>query len=80
MNGEKYPTNQTLDELEKNLDTTQFYRANRQFIVNFDAIKEFEPYFNRKLTVKLKIPLPEPMLVSKEKSTQFTRWMELRNR
>ena len=78
MNGEKYSINHTLDELEKMLDSRQFYRANHQFIVNFDAIKEFEPYFNRKLTVKLKVLLPELLLVSKEKSTQFTQWMELR--
>ena len=78
MNGEKYSINHTLDELEKMLDSRQFYRANHQFIVNFDAIKEFEPYFNRKLTVKLKAPLPELLLVNKEKSTQFTQWMGLR--
>lgn len=79
MSGEKYATNQTLDDLEKTLDTFQFYRANRQFIVNFDAIREFEPYFNRKLSVKLTIPTPTPLLISKEKSTQFIRWMEHRN-
>lgn len=79
MNGEKYTTNQTLDDLEKTLDTVQFYRANRQFIVNFDAVKEFEPHFNRKLSVKLNIPTPTPLLISKEKSTQFIRWMEHRN-
>ena len=78
MNGEKYSTNQTLDDLEKTLDTAQFYRANRQFIINFDAIKEFEPYFNRKLSVKLTTPLPEQLLISKEKSTHFIRWMEQR--
>jgi two-component system, LytTR family, response regulator LytT len=79
MSGDKYVINQTLDELEKSLETSQFYRANRQFILNFDVIKEFEPYFNRKLTIKLKIPTSEQLLISKEKATHFIRWMELRS-
>lgn len=78
MSGEKYPVNHKLDELEKSVDDTQFYRANRQFLINFDAIKEFEPYFNRKLSIKLKVPTTEQLLVSKEKATHFMRWMETR--
>jgi two-component system, LytTR family, response regulator LytT len=76
LNGERYPTNQILDDLEHTLNTAQFYRANRQFIINFDAVKEFEPHFNRKLSIKLSLPTPVPLLISKEKTTQFMRWME----
>jgi two-component system, LytTR family, response regulator LytT len=76
--GEKYALNYTLDQLELLLDPALFYRANRQFIIRFEAIREFEPYFNRKLTVKLKPAPPEPVIISKDKAGGFMRWLEQR--
>lgn len=76
--GEKYPVEYTLDELENLLSTVQFYRANRQFIVRFEAVKELEPYFNRKLLVRLRLPTPEPLIISKAKAGDFMRWLEQR--
>ena len=76
--GEKYALNHKLDELETMLDPSQFYRANRQFIVRFDAIREFEPHFNRKLTVKLHPAPPEPVFISKAKASDFMHWLEQR--
>jgi two-component system, LytTR family, response regulator LytT len=76
--GEKYLLNFNLDELEKCLSNKQFFRANRQFIVNMDEVKEFENHFNRKLSVKMNQNLPEQLLVSKEKSSTFIRWIESR--
>ncbi|MBC3784593.1 LytR/AlgR family response regulator transcription factor [Spirosoma utsteinense] len=76
--GEKYALDHTLDELETMLDPTQFYRANRQFVLRYEAILEFEPYFNRKLAVRLNLPTPEPIIVSKAKAGDFMRWLEQR--
>lgn len=76
--GEKYVLDHKLDQLETLLDPAQFYRANRQFIVCYDAIREFEPYFNRKLTVKLHPAPPEPVIISKAKAGDFMRWLEQR--
>ncbi|TAE30670.1 MAG: DNA-binding response regulator [Cytophagales bacterium] len=76
--GEKYPVDYTLDELESQLNAAQFYRANRQFIIRFEAVKELEPYFNRKLLVRLRLATPEPVIISKAKATDFMRWLEQR--
>lgn len=76
--GQKYALGHTLDELETLLDPSQFYRANRQFIVRYDAIQEFEPYFNRKLAIKLQPAPPEPVIISKAKAGDFMRWLEQR--
>ncbi|RIV23894.1 DNA-binding response regulator [Fibrisoma montanum] len=76
--GEKYPVDYTLDELEALLNPTQFYRANRQFIIRFEAVREFEPYFNRKLLVRLQPATPEPLVISKAKAPEFMRWLEQR--
>ena len=76
--GKRYVVNHTLDELEKSLDPRQFYRANRQFLVNFRAVSEVEHYFARKLLLKLNANTKEPVVVSKAKATEFLTWMEQR--
>ncbi|MCW3084652.1 MAG: hypothetical protein JWP12_2018 [Bacteroidetes bacterium] len=71
-----YTANATLDELEKQLGPV-FYRANRQFLVNRNAVKDVSQHFARKLSVNLTIEFGEPILVSKEKSTAFIEWLSL---
>lgn len=76
--GQRHIVNYTLDELETMLNPQQFYRANRQYLVNFTAIKEVEHFFARKLLLKLAAPPKEQVLVSKAKASEFLRWMEQR--
>jgi DNA-binding LytR/AlgR family response regulator len=73
---QRHILNYTLDELEHMLDPDLFYRANRQFIIQREAIASAEHYFARKLTVRLHVPAPEPIVVSKAKATDFLRWLE----
>jgi len=73
---EQYVTQYILDQLETMLDPQQFFRANRQFIINRDQILNVEYYFNRRLLVKLRCETPEKIIVSKIKSSEFLLWME----
>ncbi|MDJ1495523.1 LytTR family DNA-binding domain-containing protein [Cytophagaceae bacterium DM2B3-1] len=73
---QQHVINYTLDELEAMVDPQVFYRANRQFIINRNAISNAEHYFARKLTVKLHIPTPEPIVISKAKASDFLHWLE----
>jgi DNA-binding LytR/AlgR family response regulator len=78
FDGQEYFVNYSLDQLQQLLSETQFFRLNRQYLINFNAVKEVEHYFARKLLVKLIVPVAEKLLVSKEKSTSFLRWLENR--
>lgn len=73
---QEYSISQSLDQITGSVSPTQFFRVNRQYLVNFKAIKEVEHYFLRKLYVKLVIETPEKLLINKEKSTAFLSWME----
>lgn len=75
---QEYSLNQSLDQVISLLSPVQFFRLNRQYIVNFSAIKEVEHYFMRKLFVKLTIPTPEKLLINKEKAPVFLNWLENR--
>lgn len=72
---QKYPVDYTLDELEAMLDPGQFFRANRQYIVDINSVQQIHPYFNNKLKLTLK-PIPDDeVLVSRERATDFKKWM-----
>ena len=75
---QEYSVNYSLEHIQHILPELQFFRLNRQFLINFNAIKEVEHYFSRKLLVKLVIPVSEKMLVSREKASSFLRWLENR--
>ena len=73
---QEYAINQSLDQITSSVSPTQFFRVNRQYLVNFKAIKEVEHYFLRKLYVKLVVETSDKLLINKEKSSTFLSWME----
>lgn len=69
-----YNMDNTLDELEQMLDPEIFFRANRQFIITRKAIKDIDLWFNNRLSVNLKVSVPEKILVSKARVPEFRSW------
>ncbi|MBL0740556.1 LytR/AlgR family response regulator transcription factor [Chryseolinea lacunae] len=76
--GQEYNLTQTMDQVQAMLSVKQFFRLNRQYLVNFSAVKEVEHYFDRKLFVKLTVPTPDKLLIGKEKTSGFLNWLETR--
>lgn len=71
--GRAYPTDFTMEELENNLDENQFFRVNRQFIINIDSIKNIHtsPYYKVELAAK-----PEQEItVSRDRVKEFKEWL-----
>jgi len=64
----------TLDELVKLLDPEHFFRANRQYIISRTAIKDIDLWFNNRLSINLKIAVPDKILVSKARIREFKDW------
>jgi DNA-binding LytR/AlgR family response regulator len=74
----RYMTDYSLDEIERVVDPKQYYRANRQFIIHFNAIVEVEPFFARKLVAKMSVNVPNSVIISKAKASEFLDWIENR--
>jgi two-component system, LytTR family, response regulator LytT len=74
--GEKHPVFKTLDEIENVVSPDQFYRINRQMLINRKAIKEIETYFNQRIVVHLTVAIPEKALVPRLKVAPFLSWIE----
>lgn len=69
-----YLMENTLDELAAMLHPVEFFRANRQFIIGRNAIKDIDLWFNGRLSVNLLVFAPEKIIISKARITVFKTW------
>lgn len=67
--------NKSLDSIIAGLNPAKFYRANKQYIVARDCVKEMVVWFDNRLLVRVPIDLPEPLFVSKNKAAEFKNWV-----
>ena len=74
--GDRFVLGTPLDELETQVDPQRFFRLNRQALATYEAITEFSPFMHGRLSVALKPPTPEPLLVSKNRAPAFKAWMD----
>jgi two-component system, LytTR family, response regulator LytT len=71
---EKYAVTETLEEVER-LFGAQFFRVNRQFLINRAAVKDASNLFNRKLLVNLTFTFKTQIIVGKLKTVAFLKWL-----
>ncbi len=74
--GEKYLLDYTLEQLATMLDPQQFFRINRQYIVNLAAITEMVSITNSRLEVHLKQAEDDQVIVSRERVATFKQWLD----
>ncbi|WP_062059602.1 LytR/AlgR family response regulator transcription factor [Aquimarina longa] len=75
--GKKYPIEYTIDQLEEILDPVHFFRINRKFMVSVKAVVEIHSYFNSRLALKLNPLDEEQIIVSRERTSNFKKWLDL---
>lgn len=66
----------SMDELERQLDPTRFFRANRQYIVCMESIRYLGNYFGGKLVLRLHHYPDAEIIVSKEKAQRLKEWID----
>ncbi|WP_066630927.1 LytR/AlgR family response regulator transcription factor [Labilibacter marinus] len=71
----RYVINNTLDNLENELDPNLFFRANRQFILHRKSIEHVNYYFNSKLKIKTCCDFDMDIVISKLKATDIKKWL-----
>lgn len=73
---EKYSCTYTLENMEQMFGSF-FFRVNRQYLISYDSIDQILVEDSTKLCVKLKKPLNIVMQISRRKTNQFIRWLEM---
>jgi two-component system, LytTR family, response regulator LytT len=70
----KFLVSEKLELLESTF-APNFFRANRQFLINRKAVKDAAQSFNRKIVVNLLVPFKEPIEIGKLKTREFMEWL-----
>lgn len=73
FSGRQLIVDKNLSELEQDVDQNIFFRINRKFIANINAIDRFKPD-NGKIRIFLKPEMKEEVHVSKETAPGFRAW------
>lgn len=75
FDGRNYPVDMNLDELEKAIDPSVFFRINRQFIVNVKAITKMVAWSKSRVKLELNPKTEIETVVSTERSPLFKTWL-----
>ncbi|MEO8147065.1 MAG: LytTR family DNA-binding domain-containing protein [Bacteroidia bacterium] len=70
-----YPIDMNLDEVESIINPKTFFRINRQFIININAIEKMTAYSKSRVKLALNPPSPIETIVSTERSPNFKFWL-----
>lgn len=73
--GRSYLLDQTLDQLQEELDPGKFFRVSRKFFINIEAIKDILSYTNSRLQIKLHHYKESEVIVSRERVRDFRDWL-----
>ena len=74
LDNRTYCENNSLDEIQRQLEPSGFFRANRQFIISHRAIKDIAVWFDSKISVNLTVDIPGKIIISRTRVAQFKEW------
>ncbi|MFT4662183.1 MAG: two-component system response regulator LytT [Patiriisocius sp.] len=72
----EYPVNFSLENLKEQLNPDFFFKVNRQIIINIESIKRVHSYFNGKLKLETQPSHSEDIVIGKDKTARFRRWLD----
>jgi DNA-binding LytR/AlgR family response regulator len=73
---ERYLLENTLEELELQLDPTEFFRINRKMILSTGCIARIEPHTNNRLLLNVSPDFSEEVVVSRHRTSEFKSWLD----
>jgi len=75
IDNRKFVVDYTMDDLEEMLNPEDYFRISRSFYVSIDSIDKMDDYFGNRLILQLKPVVDKEALVSREKVSEFKKWM-----
>ena len=75
--GNRYIVDTTMEKLEAQLDPMHFFRLNRRYIINIEAIEQVKPYYNSRLKLSVVgASQQDELIISREKVADFKVWAQ----
>jgi DNA-binding LytR/AlgR family response regulator len=75
-NGRKYVVDYTIEQIEGLINPALFFRINRKYIINLDAIEDVVVYSNSRLKLKVQHLSDHDLIVAREKVQEFKKWLD----
>lgn len=72
----KYNIDNSLEQLDKILNPSLFYRINRKYIISLSSIERIHNHFNGRLKLQLKPSANDDVFVSRERVGAFKLWLD----
>jgi DNA-binding LytR/AlgR family response regulator len=78
LQGKKFVMDQSMDNIEKVVPTSFFYRLNRQVLIHRQLVNGFERAENGKLNIMLRetSTISSPVKLSRIRAADFKKWLE----
>jgi DNA-binding LytR/AlgR family response regulator len=75
--GKTYDIDYSLEQLQQIIDPGQFFRINRNCIVNIDAVSKLVSYSSSRIKLELQPEVrSDDLIVSRERVADFRKWMD----
>ncbi len=75
MKGRRFPIDYSLEQLDEMADSRKFFRINRQFIINIEAVSDMYTYSKSRVKITLNPPCDMDTVVSTDRSPLFKKWL-----
>lgn len=75
--GRRYIVDFKMEQLEDILDTHEFYRTSRSFIIHRDAINKIQKHSNSRLIIELDVNTHKDIIVGRDKVKEFKSWLSI---
>lgn len=73
--GNSYSYAKTLEQIFASLDPALFFRANKQYIIARDSVKNITIWYDSRLFITLDTDVPERIYISKNRAAEFKEWI-----
>lgn len=74
--GKRYIIDQSLDEIQQQLDPQLFFRISRKYLVHIESFTDIIAYSNSRLKLALKHCNDNAVIVSRERVNDFKAWLD----
>jgi len=75
IDNQKFLLDYRMDQLEKLLSPSKFFRINRSFIISIPCVKEIHSWFGNRLKLYLSPGSAKEVIVSKKRVSAFKGWL-----
>lgn len=69
------PYCKNLEQIMVMLEPSEFFRANKQFIIRRSSVTDITIWFDNRLLVAMDVEVPERIYISKNRAADFKEWM-----